>query len=104
MKVIAFLILALQVFVCLHAIELLKDYGHIQGVCHALRKGTTILKRDLSYAKRLNINSTRVWLSYYKGRIVAINGSIVFIYRHYKSCKTRFERIVMVCEKIVPLA
>ena len=64
MKVIAFLILALQTFACLHAIEPLKDYGHIQGVCHALRKDTTILRRDLNYAKRLNINSTRVWLSY----------------------------------------
>lgn len=64
MKVFIFLILALQSFVCLHAIEPQNDYGYIRGVCHALRKDPDILKRDLGYAQRLNINSTRIWLSY----------------------------------------
>lgn len=62
-KSIILLLFALS-FSCMNAIEPLKDYGYIQGVCHALRKDIDILKCDFGYAQRLNINSTRVWLSY----------------------------------------
>ncbi|MFM2197923.1 MAG: hypothetical protein RLZZ505_1355 [Verrucomicrobiota bacterium] len=42
----------------------LKDYSFIRGVNHVMTGDTEILKRDLGYAKRLNLNSTRIWLSF----------------------------------------
>jgi len=41
----------------------LKDYGFIRGVNHVMTGDTQVLIRDLGYAKRLNLNSTRIWLS-----------------------------------------
>ncbi len=41
----------------------LKDYSHIVGVCHNLTRDQETLKRQLGYAKRVGINSTRIWLS-----------------------------------------
>ena len=41
----------------------LKDYGFIRGVNHVMTGDTQVLTRDLGYAKRLNLNSTRIWLS-----------------------------------------
>lgn len=43
--------------------KLLKDYGFIRGVNHVMTGDTQVLIRDLGYAKRLNLNSTRIWLS-----------------------------------------
>jgi len=48
----------------LHAEKPLKDYSFIRGVNHGMRGDLANLERDLGYAKRLNLNSTRIWLSY----------------------------------------
>jgi len=42
----------------------LKDYSNIRGVNYGLNAEQAVLERDLGYAKRLNLNSTRIWLSY----------------------------------------
>jgi hypothetical protein len=44
----------------------LADYSFIRGACYpgGWRNPQNILERDLGYARRLNLNSTRVWLSY----------------------------------------
>jgi hypothetical protein len=42
----------------------LKDYSFIRGVNHGMQGDQAVLERDLGYAKRLNLNSTRIWLSY----------------------------------------
>lgn len=42
----------------------LKDYSFIRGVNHVMTGDTQVLTRDLGYAKRLNLNSTRIWLSF----------------------------------------
>ena len=42
----------------------LKDYGFIRGVNHVMTGDHDVLTRDLGYAKRLNLNSTRIWLSF----------------------------------------
>ena len=41
-----------------------KDYSFIRGVNYGMQSDQAILERDLGYAKRLNLNSTRIWLSY----------------------------------------
>jgi hypothetical protein len=41
----------------------LKDYSFIRGVNHGMQGDQATLERDLGYAKRLNLNSTRIWLS-----------------------------------------
>jgi len=46
------------------AAQPLKDYGFIRGVNHVMTGNTEILTRDLGYARRLNLNSTRIWLSF----------------------------------------
>ena len=43
--------------------EPLKDYSFIRGVCHNLSPNQETLERDLEFMKRLQLNSTRVWLS-----------------------------------------
>lgn len=47
----------------LTAKEPLKDYSFIRGVCHNLSPNQETLERDLKFMKRLQLNSTRVWLS-----------------------------------------
>jgi hypothetical protein len=47
-----------------HAAKPLKDYSFIRGVNYGAMGDPTVLERDLGYAKRLNLNSTRIWLSY----------------------------------------
>ncbi len=42
----------------------LKDYSFIRGVNYGMQGDQAILERDLGYAKRLNLNSTRIWLNY----------------------------------------
>jgi hypothetical protein len=44
----------------------LADYSFVRGVCYpgGWRKDAAVIERDLGYARRVNINSTRVWLSY----------------------------------------
>ena len=42
----------------------LKDYSFTRGVNYGMMGDTAVLERDLGYAKRLNLNSTRIWLSY----------------------------------------
>jgi hypothetical protein len=44
----------------------LSDYSFVRGVCYpgGWRNDQAIIERDLGYAQRLQLNSTRVWLSY----------------------------------------
>ena len=42
----------------------LKDYSYIKGVNYGMPKDDAITLRDLGYAKRLGVNSVRIWLSY----------------------------------------
>ena len=49
--------------------KLMNDYSWIRGVCYGWNRpggGKTLEdnRRELGYAKRLQINSTRIWLSY----------------------------------------
>lgn len=47
----------------LTAKEPLKDYSFIRGVCHSISTNEETLERDLGFMNRLQLNSTRVWLS-----------------------------------------
>ena len=40
------------------------DYSFIRGVNHVMTGDSEVLARELGYAKRLNLNSTRIWLSH----------------------------------------
>ena len=42
----------------------LKDYSFIRGVNYGMNGDQAVLERDLGYAKRINLNSTRIWLGY----------------------------------------
>ena len=42
----------------------LKDYSFIRGVNYGMYGDQAVLERDLGYAKRVNLNSTRIWLNY----------------------------------------
>src|SRR5258708_15843446 len=44
----------------------LSDYSFIRGACYpgGWRNSQAIIERDLGYAKKLNLNSTRGWLNY----------------------------------------
>jgi hypothetical protein len=44
----------------------LKDYSFIRGVCYpgGWSGDQKIIERDMGYAKKLQLNSTRIWLSY----------------------------------------
>ena len=42
----------------------LKDYSFIRGVNYGMYADQATIERDLGYAKRINLNSTRIWLSY----------------------------------------
>ncbi len=42
----------------------LKDYSFIRGVNYGMVGDQATLERDLGYAKRVNLNSTRIWLSF----------------------------------------
>ena len=44
----------------------LADYSFIRGVNYGMKTDPSIVRRDLSYAKRLGINSVRIWLSYHR--------------------------------------
>ena len=46
--------------------EPLKDYSFIRGACYpgGWSGDQKIIERDLGYAKKLQLNSTRIWLSY----------------------------------------
>jgi len=42
----------------------LKDYSFVRGVNYGMQGDQQTIERDLGYAKRVNLNSTRIWLSY----------------------------------------
>ncbi|MEO8594011.1 MAG: hypothetical protein ABI759_11880 [Candidatus Solibacter sp.] len=42
----------------------LKDYSFVRGVNYGMQAEQAILERDLGYARRVNLNSTRIWLNY----------------------------------------
>lgn len=42
----------------------LKDYSFIRGVNYGMDGDQATIERDLGYARRINLNSTRIWLSY----------------------------------------
>jgi hypothetical protein len=48
----------------LRAEKPLKDYSFVRGVNYGMNGDQATLERDLGYARRLNLNSTRIWLSY----------------------------------------
>ncbi|MCK5347585.1 MAG: hypothetical protein KAR20_29450, partial [Candidatus Heimdallarchaeota archaeon] len=56
----------LMVVVSAKASEPLDDYSFIRGVCYPgeWQGEREIIERDLGYALRLNLNSTRIWLNY----------------------------------------
>ena len=47
-----------------HAGKALTDYSFIRGVNYGMNADQAVLERDLGYAKRINLNSTRIWLNY----------------------------------------
>ena len=42
----------------------LTDYSFIKGVNYGMKADPAIVRRDLSYAKRLGLNSVRIWLNH----------------------------------------
>jgi len=42
----------------------LKDYSFVRGVNYGMQGDQQTIERDLGYARRVNLNSTRIWLSY----------------------------------------
>jgi len=42
----------------------LKDYSFVRGVNYSMYGDQAVIERDLGYAKRINLNSTRIWLGY----------------------------------------
>ncbi len=42
----------------------LKDYSFIRGVNYGMYGDQATIERELGYAKRIDLNSTRIWLSY----------------------------------------
>lgn len=42
----------------------LEDYSFIRGVCYGWTGDQATIERDLGYAQRLGLNSTRIWLRY----------------------------------------
>lgn len=42
----------------------LRDYSFIRGVNYGMQGDEATLRRDLGYGKRVNLNSTRIWLSF----------------------------------------
>jgi len=42
----------------------LDDYSFIRGVNYGMYADQAVLERDLDYARRVNLNSTRIWLNY----------------------------------------
>ncbi len=64
-KFILFTTLFLLVVGIANATEPLKDYSFVRGACYGGWMGDQkTIERDLGYAKRLQLNSTRIWLSY----------------------------------------
>jgi hypothetical protein len=47
-----------------HAEKPLQDYSFIRGVNYEMEGDQARLERELGYARRINLNSTRIWLSY----------------------------------------
>ena len=62
-KLIVFIGIIFLLTGSLTAKEPLKDYSFVRGVCHNLTPDQATLERDLGFMKRLQLNSTRVWLS-----------------------------------------
>jgi len=62
----AFLVLSGIFAERIYSDEPLKDYSFIRGVCYpgGWSGDQKTIERDMGYAKRLQINSTRIWLSY----------------------------------------
>jgi hypothetical protein len=47
-----------------HAEKPLKDYSFVRGVNYGMYGDQQTVERDLGYGKRINLNSTRIWLNY----------------------------------------
>ena len=47
-----------------HAEKPLKDYSFVRGVNYGMYGDQQTIERDLGYGKRIDLNSTRIWLSY----------------------------------------
>jgi len=57
--------ITILVIALVSATEPLKDYSFVRGVCYpgGWRADKEKLERELGYAQRVNLNSTRIWLS-----------------------------------------
>ena len=58
-------VIVLAVAVSAMAVKPLDDYSFIRGVCYpgGWRKDEATIRKELGYAQRLQLNSTRIWLS-----------------------------------------
>jgi hypothetical protein len=58
--------MCLLMMLSIHATEPLKDYSFVRGVCYpgGWMGDQQTIEKELGYAKRLQINSTRIWLNY----------------------------------------
>lgn len=56
--------LELMCITAVDATEPLKDYSFVRGVCYGMEGDQVTIERELGYAKRLQLNSTRIWLNY----------------------------------------
>ncbi|MDE5740066.1 MAG: glycoside hydrolase family 5 protein [Bacteroidaceae bacterium] len=57
------LFILIQSFCGIKAASSQKDYSHVRGVCHiGWMNDETTVRKELGYAKRLNLNNTRIWL------------------------------------------
>lgn len=66
MKHLVLILTAILFSLSIWAKEPLKDYSFIRGVCYpgGWMADQQTIEKELSYAKRLQVNSTRIWLSY----------------------------------------
>jgi hypothetical protein len=64
-RLAVYLVIGLAVIVgSARAEKPLKDYSFIRGINYGMNGDQVTLERDLGYARRINLNSTRIWLSY----------------------------------------
>ena len=68
--------------------KLQKDYGFVRGFCHSYNEQQDVMEKYLRYAQRLQLNSSRIWLSY-KSYIKDPKGYISIV-RNYIRTAWRF--------------
>lgn len=62
-QLLSFCICLMTITATVEAKEGLKDYSFVRGVCHiGWMNDEATIKKELGYAKRINLNNTRIWL------------------------------------------